>query len=90
MTDDRAFGADDVASRLYTAERLRKLRFLMTDNTDLAGSAQLGLLHRYETRLHRMYQRAVRNFLLLRECSLPNEPNPNFGHSAPETCPKAL
>jgi hypothetical protein len=32
LTDDRAFGADDVASRLYTAERLRKLRFLMTDN----------------------------------------------------------
>jgi len=34
LTDDRAFGADDVASRLYTAERLRKLRFLMTDNRE--------------------------------------------------------
>jgi hypothetical protein len=33
LTDDRAFGADDVASRLYSAERLRKLRFLMTDNS---------------------------------------------------------
>jgi hypothetical protein len=37
LTDDRAFGADDVASRLYSAERLRKLRFLMTDNTQRAG-----------------------------------------------------
>lgn len=30
--DDRAFGADDVAGP-YTGERLRKLRFLMTDNS---------------------------------------------------------
>jgi hypothetical protein len=32
LTDDRAFGADDVASALYTDKRIRKLRFLMTDN----------------------------------------------------------
>jgi hypothetical protein len=32
LTDDRAFGADDFAASLYTGERLRKLRFLMTDN----------------------------------------------------------
>jgi len=32
LTDDRAFGADDVAGALYTGKRLRKLRFLMTDN----------------------------------------------------------
>ena len=31
-TDDRAFGADDVVGTLYTGERLRKLRFLVTDN----------------------------------------------------------
>ena len=36
-TDDRAFGADDVAGALYTGERLRKLRFLMTDNSVLEG-----------------------------------------------------
>ena len=33
MTDDRAFGADDVAGTLYVGEGLRKLRFPMTDNT---------------------------------------------------------
>ena len=32
-TEDRAFGADDVAGPLYAGKRLRKLRFLMTDNT---------------------------------------------------------
>jgi hypothetical protein len=32
LTDDRAFGADDVASA-YNRQMLRKLRFLMTDNT---------------------------------------------------------
>jgi hypothetical protein len=32
LTEDRAFGADDVAGALYTGERLRKLRLLMTDN----------------------------------------------------------
>ena len=32
-TDDRAFGADDVAAHPLPGQRLRKLRFLMTDNT---------------------------------------------------------
>ena len=32
----------------------------------LAGSQPLELLHRYETRLHRCYQRALYNLLLLR------------------------
>jgi hypothetical protein len=33
LTEDRAFGADDVAGVFYAGKRLRKLRFLMTDNT---------------------------------------------------------
>jgi hypothetical protein len=33
LTEDRAFGADDVARSLYVGERLRKLRFQMTDNS---------------------------------------------------------
>ena len=33
---------------------------------DLSKSGALGLLHRYETRLHCMYQRALHNLLLLR------------------------
>jgi hypothetical protein len=32
-TDDCACGADDVAGALYAGQRIRKLRFLMTDNS---------------------------------------------------------
>ena len=32
-------------------------------------------MHRYETRLHMLYQRALHNLLLLR-ATVPNEPNP--------------
>jgi hypothetical protein len=32
LTDDHAFGADDVAGALYARPKLRKLRFLMTGN----------------------------------------------------------
>jgi len=44
------------------------------------GDNRLGLLHRYETRLHMMFQRAFQNFLLVRrqfpapEAPIPNEP----------------
>jgi hypothetical protein len=40
----------------------------------LAESPQLALLNRYETRLHRMYQRAFHNVFTLRVMKLPNEP----------------
>jgi hypothetical protein len=33
LTDNRAFGADDVTGALYDGKRLGKLRFLMTDNS---------------------------------------------------------
>jgi hypothetical protein len=46
----------------------------------LAAAPTLGLMHRYETRLHNMYQRALRNLLLLRAERIPNEPNPDFEH----------
>ena len=39
----------------------------------LASSPELALLHRYETRLHRMYQRALKNILLLRTVRPPVE-----------------
>jgi hypothetical protein len=54
----------------------------------LADSPQLALLHRYEARLHRMYQRAMNTFLLLHKTKLPNEPSSPFVHSggaAPES-----
>ena len=41
--------------------------------TDLASSPQLGLLHRYEARLHHMRQRAFQNIQILRNTRLPNE-----------------
>ena len=42
----------------------------------LAASPELNLLHRYQARLHRSYQGALDNLLLLRELDLPNQPNP--------------
>jgi hypothetical protein len=47
--------------------------------TDLAASPALNLMHRYETRLHCIYQRALHNLLLLR-AAIPNEPNPISEH----------
>jgi hypothetical protein len=43
----------------------------------LAASPELALLHRYETRLHMMYQRALHNILLLRTLVVPNDGIPN-------------
>jgi hypothetical protein len=41
----------------------------------LASRPELALIHRYETRLHAMYQRALYNLLLLRASGIPNEPD---------------
>ena len=46
----------------------------------LAASPELALLHRYETRLHLMYQRAFHNILLLRTAEMRNE--------TPMSCPQ--
>jgi len=48
--------------------------------SSLAGAPPLGIMHRYETRLHMMYQRALHNLLLLRQAGIPNEPNPDSEH----------
>ncbi len=42
--------------------------------SDLAARPSLGLIHRYETQLHRVYQRALKNLLLLRSV-MPDEPS---------------
>jgi hypothetical protein len=47
--------------------------------TRLAATPELSLMHRYETRLHRIQQRALHNLLLLRE-TVPNEPSPISEH----------
>jgi hypothetical protein len=49
----------------------------------LADGPALALIHRYEARLHLMYQRALHNLLLLRIAAVPNEPNPISGQLEP-------
>ncbi len=48
--------------------------------TSLSASPALALMHRYETRLHLVYQRSLHNLLLLRALAVPNEPSPISGH----------
>jgi hypothetical protein len=54
-------------------EEIDRMAAVFTDPATLPG---LGLMNRYETRLHCIYQRALHNFLLLR-AAIPNEPNPS-------------
>ncbi len=51
----------------------------------LASGDTLRLAHRYETRLHNIYQRSLRTLLLLRTAKVPNEPNPKSGHFDPSS-----
>jgi len=55
-------------------------RLVAATSGSTAGDANPLLLHRYETRLHMMYQRALHNLLLLRSAGIPNEPNPISEH----------
>ena len=48
--------------------------------TTLAAGPELALMHRYETRQSRMFQRALSNLLALQKDRAPNEPNPDFEH----------
>ena len=47
----------------------------------LTDTPATALPHRYEARLHLMYQRAMHNLLLQRVLELPNEPNPISGQA---------
>jgi hypothetical protein len=51
---------------------------LMSAFSSLSDANHLNLIHRYETRLHMMFQRAFRNLLTLRQLpkhpAIPNEP----------------
>jgi hypothetical protein len=59
----------------------------------LAEGPAIALIHRYEARLHLMYQRSLHNLLILRlstaqtaalpNHALPNEPSPISGHLLP-------
>jgi hypothetical protein len=57
-----------------------ELAHIATAFSQLAVSPSLALIHRYETRLHVMYQRALHNLLLLRTVAAPNEPSPDSEH----------
>jgi hypothetical protein len=48
---------------------------------DSAAKPYFSLMHRYQTRLHLNYQRALHNMLLLRVATVPNEPSPISEHS---------
>src|ERR1700722_5094045 len=59
----------------------------MADAVDfMAAAPSLSLVHRYETRLHIMYQRALNNLITLRKVKAPNEPSPISEHP-PEASP---
>jgi hypothetical protein len=51
---------------------------------ELAAGPSLGLMHRYQTRLHLNYQRALHNMLLLKAATVPNEPSPISEHPPSE------
>ena len=66
---------------------------ITTAFADLAAQPSLGLMHRYQTRLHLNYQRALHNMLLLRAATVPNEPSPISEHlpalAEPHSDPKS-
>src|ERR1700689_902214 len=53
----------------------------------LAAAPTLPLLHRYETRQHLMYQRALRTLAILRTVKGPNGPSPTSEHPPDITAP---
>ena len=61
-------------------ERLR----LTSGFTELSKQPPLELVHRYETRLHRIFQRSLNNFLLLRLVSAESDAGPD-GSALPAT-----
>jgi len=58
----------------------------------MAAAPSLSLVHRYETRLHIMYGRALKNLITLRKIKVPNEPSPISEHSPvpPSIPPEAV
>lgn len=51
---------------------------------DAAENRHLALLHRYETRLHTMYQRALKNLILIRKATTSTAPAPAEYTEGPE------
>jgi hypothetical protein len=55
----------------------------------LAAAPTLPLLHRYDTRQHLMYQRALRTLIMLRTVKNPNDPSPISEHPPDAIAPSA-
>ena len=67
------------------AEGLDDLARMASGVGSLAPQPALSLVHRYENRLHRIFQRAFRDLLLLQNRNMPNEPRfePGLQRKAP-------
>lgn len=48
---------------------------------ELAARPHFSLMHRYETRLHMIFQRALSSLTNLQKARVQNEPNPNSEHN---------
>jgi hypothetical protein len=82
----RERSAWSMESRLIDSQTARHpecdaLDRMVTAFRGFAASRSLSLLNRYETRLHRLYQRALLTFVVRRSVVLPNEPSPISEHS---------
>lgn len=75
---------ENEAAAQPSADALDRITYAFAD---LAAKPSLALMHRYQTRLHLNYQRALHNMLLLRAATVPNEPNPICGTALPP-CPE--
>src|ERR1039458_716563 len=74
----------ETARQAMTSLRTAKSERIAAAFCSLAASPALALMHRYETRLHLVYQRSLHNLLLHRTLAVPNEPSPISGHLDPE------
>ena len=70
---------NSIGKRAETDERDR----LAGAFSDLAAGNDLNLLDRYENKLHRMYQRSLHNFLVLREISADENNQTNLDSDKP-------
>jgi hypothetical protein len=73
-----AIESEMLETGMETQPARRNLARMAAAFGDLAADPKLNLLHRYESRLHVMYQRALHNLLILRQLGVRNEPNNSF------------
>jgi hypothetical protein len=65
------------------------LSSIATAYAELAEGPAVNLMHRYEARVHRMYQRAFQNLLVFRQyVEVQNEPSPTSEHGLPQDEPQ--